>query len=288
MHASPTEPLPVPERHLAGGVTVYVNPAYDGQVNLDDLFELPRALQSLPGRSTRRPDTVSSWAWRPDWHEGPGLAVRQYVHGGFLGRLAGSLFPGPGRMLREFRLAAYAHSEGVPTALPVALRVERAFAGLVRAHYVSRLIADSTNLLELVRQAEQAGRLAELPRRRLAEAVADAVAAVHEAGIVHADLNVKNLLVVGAFDEPRVFVIDFDQARLMDEPPLRRRMGNLMRLDRSIVKWGATRRAVGLLDRIRTLRAYLERYPEWRGSEGRIARRYGSRHLRHYASRRAD
>lgn len=283
-----TDPLSDAERHIAGRVTLYLNPDYAGNVLKEALLALPRFLASLPGRSTRLPGLATSWTWRPGWHDGPGLAVRQYAHGGLCGRLRGTLFLGAGRMSREFRVAMAAHRRGVPTAMPVALRVEKVLGPVVRAHYVSETIAGAVDLLELLKDAELAAEADRVPRRRLARAVADAVAAMHDAGIVHADLNVKNLLVRDALDEPQVFVIDFDKACLVEGPALRQRMANLVRLDRSVVKWGAARRAVGLLDRLRVLRHYVARYPRWRGDAGRLVRAYGSRHLRHYLGRRDD
>jgi tRNA A-37 threonylcarbamoyl transferase component Bud32 len=118
-------------------------------------------------------------------------------------------------------------------------------------------------------------------RRRLARAVADAVARMHDAGILHADLNLRNLLVRETAGAPEVFVIDFDRARVHPELSLDERLGNLFRLDRSAQKWPATRRAVGLLDRLRVLRAYLRRYPQWRGREREVARAYRGVPLRH-------
>jgi len=115
--------------------------------------------------------------------------------------------------------------------------------------------------------------------------VAATIADMHDAGIVHADLNLKNLLVRDAFDEPEAFVIDFDRARLAGRLGLGERMRNLLRLDRSVLKWAASRRAVSPLDRLRVLCIYLDRYPRWRERWGEIARRYARAHLLHRLSR---
>jgi hypothetical protein len=82
-----------------------------------------------------------------------------------------------------------------------------------------------------------------------------------------------------------VLVIDFDKARLRAEPSLGERLGNLFRLDRSAAKWPASRRRIALLDRLRVLRAYLGRYPQWAGREREIARAYRGVPPRHRLSR---
>ena len=121
-----------------------------------------------------------------------------------------------------------------------------------------------------------------------AAAIAGAIADMHDAGILHADLNLKNVLVRNPFDAPEAYVIDFDRAELTARPTLRQRLANLLRLDRSVVKWAASRRAVAPADRLRTLRCYLARYPEWESRWGRIARRHARGHTRHYLARQPD
>ncbi|MHC4481590.1 MAG: lipopolysaccharide kinase InaA family protein [Planctomycetota bacterium] len=262
-------------------MSVYVNPRYERTVDTADLLRLPQNLSALPGTGGRLPGRVTSWQWDPPWHEGPGLMVRQYAHGGVCGRLLGMLFWGRRRMLEEFHTSLAAQRAGVPTARPVALRIERACGPLVRAHYVSERIPEAVDLLRLAREAGGGPAPTGPQRRRLAAAVADAVARMHEAGILHADLNLKNVLVRRAFDEPEGFLVDFDKARRASALALPRRMANLRRLDRSVLKWEASRRLITPRDRLRVLRCYLARCPQWRRQWGRIAGAHASRHLRH-------
>jgi len=280
-----TELLPPAATRPDGRVVLYVNPDYDGTVPREDLFRLPAILEGLPGNTSRLPGTPTWWEWKPAWHVGAGLVVREYCHGGVFGAMAGTIFLGDGRMLDELSLSMCARRRGVPVAIPVAVRVQKAWGPFVRAHYVSEKIADAVNLLDLLEDAGLSDALRPPERRRLSEAVAAAIAAMHDAGIVHADLNLKNVLVRDAFGQPEAFVIDFDKAKLTGQLTLEQRMANLMRLDRSIAKWAAARRAVRSADRLRFLRAYLRRYPQWSGQWRETARRYASRHLRHYAFR---
>ena len=271
MDALPIEPLPRAEQRSNGRVALILNPDYGRRVEQDDLFRLPDILRALPGRESRRRGTVTSWLWRPAWHDGPGLRIRRYAHGGMWGGLAGTLFLGERRMHKELQLSLHACRRGVPTAVPVAVRTARAWGPYVTAHFVSENVPDAVNLLELL---ETVPALTAARRRSLAKAIASAVAAMHEAGILHADLNLKNILVRGAPDRPEAFVVDFDKSRLLVRLSLDQRMANLMRLERSVAKWPASRRAAGPMDCLRVLRAYLERDAEWRAHWGTIARRY--------------
>ncbi len=267
----PTEQALPLQRHCAGRVTVYLSPEAAADVDVQALVDLPSALAGLPGRSTRQEGHATAW-------ELPGdvpLMVRLYAHGGALGGLFGAWFLGAGRMLEEFRVHLHALRSGVPTSVPVALRVERR-GPLVRAHYVTRKVVDAVDLMDFVDQDPD---LPPTRRRGLARSVADGVARMHDAGILHADLNLRNLLVRRASDE--ALVIDFDKARQCTAVSLDERLGNLYRLERSAWKRPATRQAVGLLDRLRVLRAYLGRYPDWHEREADVARAYRGVALHH-------
>jgi len=276
---------PTPEMHSAGRVTVYVNPAASEDAPLGELLRLPDIVCELPGQSSRRHGTATVWHWRRADTE---LVVRQYAHGGVLGRVAGTAFLGRRRMLNEFRLANHAFHAGVPTAVPVALRTERGPGPFIKAHLVTRKVPDAADLLQLAADLTCGAPLSHPQRRRLAAAVASAVASMHDAGIVHADLNVKNILVQHPLDGPRAFVIDFDKATLTHSVPFGPRMANLARLDRSASKWAATRAAFTGRDRLAVLRHYLTRYPEWRERTRSVVRRCAGKRMLHRASRQPD
>jgi tRNA A-37 threonylcarbamoyl transferase component Bud32 len=276
-----------PQLSTVGPVKLYVNPTCAADLPLEELGRLPDAISGLSGRPTRQAGRNTCWEWHPEWYDGPGLVVRQYVHGGLLGPLFGSLFMGEKRMLREFRAALHAVDNGVPTARPVAVRVEPVLGPLVRAHFVSELIPGARNLLDVCADLRaEAG--TEARRAGAARAVAECIADLHDAGILHGDLNLKNVLLRGLPDRPEVFIIDFDRARVLPELTLDDRMRNLVRLDRSVMKWADSRAVIRRLDRVRVLRHYLERYPAWRRQWKDILRRYATAHRRHLPFRERD
>ncbi|MFO7957312.1 MAG: lipopolysaccharide kinase InaA family protein [Candidatus Brocadiia bacterium] len=276
-----------PQLSTMGSVKLYLNPTCAADLPLEELGRLPDLVADLSGRPTRQAGRDTCWEWHPDWYDGPGLVVRQYVHGGLLGPLFGSLFMGEKRMLREFRTALHAVDRGVATARPVALRVEPVFGPVVRAHFVSELIQGARNLLDVC--ADLRGESGtDPPRAHAARAVAGSIADLHDAGILHGDLNLKNILLRGLPDRPEVFIIDFDRARVLPELALDQRMRNLERLDRSVVKWADSRAVIRPLDRVRVLRRYLERYPAWRRQWKDILRRYATAHRRHLPFRERD
>lgn len=132
------------------------------------------------------------------------------------------------------------------------------------------------NLCELAeRWRSEDGPRARAARRRVAEAVGRAVAALHELGWMHGDLLASNLLVEEA-EPPRVWFIDHDRTRSLPRPLRDRAVRrNLVQLNRLPLA------GVGPGLRLRAFRAYAGA----RGWSVDRARREGRR-LMHYTQRR--
>lgn len=153
---------------------------------------------------------------------GERVAIRHYFRGGLFGRLVRDLFLDPGRGFRELALYDRARAAGVPTLEPVGAVARRAGLLFWRLDLVTRAVAGAADL------AARAG------DRRAIEAAARAVRALHDAGIEHADLNLRNILIG---PDGRAIVIDLDRARARGGPlGPRARLRNLFRLYRSGVK----------------------------------------------------
>ena len=110
-------------------------------------------------------------------------------------------------------------------------------------------------------------------RATVAEA-ARQIRALHDAGIDHVDLHLKNLLVNRSEDAaPRVSIIDLDKARETNPRSRAHRLRNLMRLARSARKLRVAQRALGPRTRLRFLREYLKGLPD----ERRLMRQWAPR-----------
>ncbi len=273
--------------HREGKVVVYADSTLVPPQGVRELIRLPEVLRGLPGRSSRSAARTTLWRWNPCWRVGRPLVVRQFVHGGLLGHLWGTLFLSSRPMLRELRVTLHGLSRAVPTCRPAALRLERVVGPVLRGHYITEEIEGAENLLEFCRRRlATAWGYSPAERQALAAAVARTIAAMHHAGIYHGDLNLKNLLVAATHGRAEVYVVDFKKARLMDRVPFRARLRNLARLDRSVVKWRESRQAVTVSDRLRVLRDYLQAEPEAAGDWKQIARRIRTSHAAHALSRR--
>jgi len=97
---------------------------------------------------------------------------------------------------------------------------------------------------------------------RVAMAAGNALRRFHDAGGMHADLHVKNLLLRESEEPtmsctPEVLVIDLDRARVGKMVPASRRAAELMRLYRSLIKRGVAAK-IGQAPLQRFLDAYLQ------------------------------
>jgi 3-deoxy-D-manno-octulosonic acid kinase len=162
------------------------------------------------------------------------VVLRRYRHGGLFGGLLGNLFWGPSRALAELDVTARAEAAGAPVPHVVCLAAWRVAGPLWSALIGTEEIAASVDLFEALRALPH-GR----QRLALVREVGRAVRRLHDAGVEHRDLQLRNVLVA----EPpakKIVVVDLDGARFRAGIPLgpRRRAKNLGRLVRSAVKLG--------------------------------------------------
>jgi len=156
----------------------------------------------------------------------PDMVVRTLMHGGAFRHITGTRFLGYRRTMREIRVSAHLASHGVPT--PEILAVRLLKKGIFyNIDVVTRLVPDSMDLLTYLEEPRQdsAGQFRKAGRL---------IRQVHELGVFHMDLHIKNLLLDSS---GRLWVLDLDKAyRLNVLPGFMKRM-NLKRFTRSVVKW---------------------------------------------------
>jgi 3-deoxy-D-manno-octulosonic acid kinase len=157
---------------------------------------------------------------------GPAV-LRPYLRGGWPRHLSRDRYVFTGyarsRPLREFNVLVGLQGMGLPAPAPLAALCVRRGPWYTGALLMSRIDAEAT-LAERLGDAYAAD--------GLWARVGACVRRFHDAGLWHADLNVRNVL-LGAGEA--VSLIDFDRARLTPGRAVQG-MGNLERLRRSVAK----------------------------------------------------
>ena len=186
---------------------------------------------------------------RLDSAGGP-LLVRPYRKGGLLRHVRGVRFHGEWRPLTELVLHRRMTALGVPVPEAVGCVVLRGPLGW-RGFLMLREVQDSLDLeawLHGVRAPTDADPGAILRR------AGRAVRSLHDAGVSHADLHAKNLLITASGD---VLVLDLDRARAFPGPlPDEVRLENLARLGRAVEKHRLKGMRSGRREALRFLEGY--------------------------------
>jgi 3-deoxy-D-manno-octulosonic-acid transferase len=170
----------------------------------------------------------TAWFLHADGHA---FVLRHFRRGGGIAKLLGDRYLGrsavASRPMREFVLLQEMHAAGLPVPVPVAARCQRAGPGFYRGDLLLERIPDVTELASVLDTGHR-------PEPAQWQAVGAAIRRLHDAGVWHADLNARNLLVDRHW---KVWIIDFDRGRHRSGE--RWKAANLRRLLRSLRKEAA-------------------------------------------------
>ena len=163
---------------------------------------------------------------------GTRAVVRHNRHGGLLAPVTRDLFLPPTRAPHELRTAMRLAALGVPTPTVLIYGLEPVGLAFRRADVVTREVEGAHDLsvymsVSITTAEREAAWSA--TRRLLAE--------MHEAGVRHHDLNVKNVLLAPSVGGLVAHVLDVDRVEFGRGGDPRLRAANVRRLLRSARKW---------------------------------------------------
>lgn len=180
-----------------------------------------RSRQALRGEAIGRGS-----AWFVETTAGPAV-LRHYLRGGWAAKLSRQsyFFSGTSRSrpFREYHLLAQLHAQGLPVPRPLAALCQH--RGVVSSGAIMTVRIDNAKTLADMITGEGAC-------GDVWAGVGACIRRFHDAGVWHADLNARNILLDS---ESRVFLIDFDRARFKPGESVNGDR-NLSRLKRSLIK----------------------------------------------------
>jgi 3-deoxy-D-manno-octulosonic acid kinase len=184
-----------------------------------------RSRQALTGEAVGR---GSAWYINAPFGS---VVLRQYLRGGWAAKLSHQNYffttVSRSRPFREYHLLAALYEQGLPVPRPVAALCE--FRGLISSGaLLTACIPCAQTLADVLPgQSDDPHAMSDIWAR-----VGKCIRQFHDAGVWHADLNARNILLDA---ELRVFLIDLDRARFTPGKRVNGE-GNLTRLKRSLVK----------------------------------------------------
>jgi len=205
----------------------------------------------------------------------PAMVVRRYMRGGLMARFNRNLYLGPERAITELIVAEAARSGGLRTPRAIGVLLTRARGPFWRLAFMTEEVADSEDMIHYCcRLKDYPPETAAAEKRAVLREAARQVRLMHDLGIYHADLHLKNLLLrrrpSGA---PEVFIMDFDRAAVAGPLTPEQRLRNLRRMAESVRKVRVAAAAITDWDKVRFLRAYLAGTPREREFLRRWARK---------------
>src|SRR3989304_3674386 len=161
--------------------------------------------------------------------------IRDYRHGGLLGKLFGGVFLNGNRPLKELFTSETASQRGVPSAEVIAIAKRRLWGLFYKAKFISKEIDGAVDMVEFLKKSSP--EFIQTYKKPVIFALVKLIRNMHEAGIYHADLHLKNVLLkkdsTGKFT---AYIIDLDKSVVLDKLDIQQRIRNLLRLDRSLEK----------------------------------------------------
>jgi len=231
-----TEQIPEFRRHRRGPVILYVADRFESAALALGLLEadaVPRLQRAGGGGSGRAKNAV---------HPLPGcrerLQIRPFHHGGWLRPVTRNRLIGLTRPLAELSVNARLAHAGAPVPQPALVVGRRTRSGLYTAAIGTVHEEACSNGHEFLATGPSNDRLHDA-----AHAAGMSLRRLHDAGGCHADLHLGNLLIREPGAAPRVLFVDLDRARFVRTVSARRRAAEMMRLYRSLLKWGHTEAA---------------------------------------------
>jgi hypothetical protein len=164
--------------------------------------------------------------------DGVELFARRCRRGGLIASLLSDLYVGiVPRPFTELSVTVEAMRRGIPVAEPMGAMVDWVGPALYRGFFLTRAVGGMT-LWEFIKTDDDL-----TVRTHVLEQARASIAAMHDKGLFHADLNLHNLIVTRAGESFTVVIIDLDKARLFDSPVSHAmRLANAARLTRSARK----------------------------------------------------
>ena len=178
------------------------------------------------------------------------VVVRRAKRGGFVS-LLGGMYLSPSRPVSELRTSEGAISSGINTPQIVAIRITSALPFFYTFTVLTEEIENAVELVTYIRDANL------MLKCKLLQKLASEIRCLHNAGIYHSDLNLRNILVKEIGSDIAIYFIDFDKTVIYNTGLSEKmRLNNISRLNRSVEKLLGKENIVTKRDRIRFLRYY--------------------------------
>ncbi len=166
------------------------------------------------------------------------MVIKHYTHGGFTRFFNKDVFWGNPRPLKELFFVEKVISLNIPTYEILALVIDKMPFFFYRADLITKELSGGVDLKTCFENlSTKQGKTWIKEKREVIKSVAGAIRKMHSAGIYHADLHLKNIIIKKNINFPSVpYIIDFDNSSIKRKLSLKKKLKNLFRFHRYIDK----------------------------------------------------
>jgi serine/threonine protein kinase len=184
---------------------------------------------------------------------GESMVIRFYSHGGLFRPFTRNLYCFGARSFRELALTEEIRSSDIPTIQPIGAIHRFMFPPFYQAYFLSLLVPHAIDLIQYFQEIGLHPSPKNLSsKRKTIRSLGLLLQQFHQAGFVHGDLQLKNILLANG----QLLLIDFDKTYRKPVLSVTDKMKNLLRLNRSVEKWKRLGLSITRTDRLRFFLAY--------------------------------
>ena len=216
--------------------TIAVKKEYEGPLMRLGIFQPERLLKehiSAPGTSKGRGPVLSV-----PIEEMPGtrIIIRQYLRGGLVRFVNNDTFLGNQRPFNELYIGAEAYARDIPTAETLAAVSIKKAGPFYSGYLITKELTSCSDLPQYLKELSKCSNIdfSEKKEQVLVK-TAETVRIMHDKGFLHADLNMKNIL-INSLTPENIFIIDWDKSVLKKNLAESERSSNIIRFCRSMEK----------------------------------------------------
>jgi tRNA A-37 threonylcarbamoyl transferase component Bud32 len=216
--------------------TVAVKKEYEGalmRIGISQPEHLFKKYTSVPGTSKGRGPVLSV-----PIEEIPGtrIMIRKYLRGGLLRFVNNDIFLGNQRPFNELYIGAEAYARDIPTAETLAAVSIKKKGPFYNGYLITKELTSCSDLSQYLKELSKCSNIdfSEKKEQVLIKTT-ETIRSMHDKGFLHADLNMKNILISRATPE-NIFIIDWDKSVLKNNLTELERSSNIIRFCRSMEK----------------------------------------------------
>jgi serine/threonine protein kinase len=188
---------------------------------------------SVPGTSKGRGPVLSV-----PIEEMPGtrIMIRKYLRGGLVRFVNNDTFLGNQRPFNELYIGAEAYARDIPTAETLAAVSIKKTGPFYNGYLITKELTSCSDLPQYLKELSKCSNIDFLEKKeQVLVKTAEAIRHMHNKGFLHADLNMKNIL-INSLTPENIFIIDWDKSVFKNSLSESEKSSNIIRFCRSMEK----------------------------------------------------